>query len=69
MSICQGKDWWPELVGVSGEEAVKVIEKENSLVHAIIVLPGQPIITNFVCSRVWVFVDDDGIVTKAPTIG
>ncbi|KAL1549007.1 hypothetical protein AAHA92_17164 [Salvia divinorum] len=69
MSICQGKDSWPELVGLSGLEAVKVIEEENSLVTAIIVLPGQPIIGNFSCARVWVFVNIFGKVNRVPVIG
>ncbi|KAL1549006.1 hypothetical protein AAHA92_17163 [Salvia divinorum] len=70
MSFCQGKDSWPELLGVSGKKAVKVIEKENPLVNAIIVPPTQTILpSDYRCDRVWVFVDDDGIVTRVPVIG
>lgn len=70
LMVCVGKDSWPELVGVSGEEAAKVIEKENSFVNAIIVPPTQSFIpSDYRCDRVWVFVDDDGIVTRVPLIG
>ncbi|KAL0395248.1 UNVERIFIED_CONTAM: Proteinase inhibitor [Sesamum latifolium] len=67
--ICEGKTAWPELVGVSGEIAVKTIEEENSFVDAIIVPPSQTAIPgDFSCSRVFVFIDDDGIVTRVPTV-
>ncbi|OWF37035.1 Glu S.griseus protease inhibitor [Mizuhopecten yessoensis] len=69
MSICQGKYSWPELVGVSGEVAVKVIEKENSLVTAFILPINQPVGGPFFCNRVRVFVDADGIVVVVPVIG
>ena len=68
--VCIGKDSWPELVGVSGEEAVKVIQKENPFVNGIIVPPTQSFIpSDYRCGRVWVFVDDDDIVTRIPKIG
>ncbi|KAL0312902.1 UNVERIFIED_CONTAM: Proteinase inhibitor [Sesamum radiatum] len=67
--ICQGKTAWPELVGMSGEIAVKTIEEENSFVNAIIVPPSQTAIPgDFDCGRVFVFVDDDGIVTREPMV-
>ncbi|PNX89674.1 protease inhibitor, partial [Trifolium pratense] len=37
---CQGKESWPELVGVEGKVAAATIEKENPSVNAIIVLEG-----------------------------
>ncbi|KAL0395247.1 UNVERIFIED_CONTAM: Wound-induced proteinase inhibitor 1 [Sesamum latifolium] len=68
-SICKGKNSWPELVGVSGEIAVKIIEEENSFVTAIIVPPSQTIIGGpFRCDRVFVFVDDKGTVERMPLI-
>ncbi|OWF37050.1 Glu S.griseus protease inhibitor [Mizuhopecten yessoensis] len=69
MSICQGKESWPELVGVSGEEAVKVIEEENSFVTAIIVSIYQPVVGPFICSRVRVPVNLKGIVVFTPKVG
>ncbi|KAK4389485.1 Glu S.griseus protease inhibitor [Sesamum angolense] len=66
---CQGKDSWPELIGVSGEIAVKTIEEENSFVTAIIVPPSQTAIpADFRCDRVFVFVDDEGVVERVPMI-
>ncbi|PWA72408.1 hypothetical protein CTI12_AA270950 [Artemisia annua] len=69
MSICQGKSCWPELVGAKGEDAAATIERENPLVHAIVLLEGSPITLDFRCDRVWVFVDSCGIVDQTPTIG
>lgn len=69
MSICQGKSSWPELVGTSGEVAAATIERENTLVDAIIVKEGSSVIENFSCERVWVWVNCDGIVISTPQIG
>ncbi|PSS15967.1 Inhibitor of trypsin and hageman factor like [Actinidia chinensis var. chinensis] len=68
-SICQGKSSWPELVGVKGETAEETIERENPLVNAKIVLEGTPVIENFDCRRVWVWVDENNVVTCVPVIG
>jgi hypothetical protein len=64
-----GKSSWPELLGVDGKCAVETIERENSLVEAIIVPEGSSIIEDFRCDRVWVWVDKDGIVYLVPAIG
>ncbi|KAL1538150.1 Glu S.griseus protease inhibitor [Salvia divinorum] len=69
MSICQGKNSWPELVGTLGPDAVKVIEEENSSVTAVIVFFNQPIIGPFLCSRVRVIVNYRFIVVAVPTVG
>ncbi|XP_062103273.1 proteinase inhibitor-like [Humulus lupulus] len=69
MSICTGKNSWPELVGANGEEAAKKIEEENSNVDAIVVVEGSGVPENFSCLRVWVWVNDYGIVTQVPNIG
>nr|DAD19791.1 TPA_asm: hypothetical protein HUJ06_021254 [Nelumbo nucifera] len=68
-SECSGKSSWPELVGAEGEVAKATIEQENPAVTAIIVLEGTPVILNFDCTRVWVWVDTNGTVTKVPKIG
>nr|TKS09288.1 hypothetical protein D5086_0000094150 [Populus alba] len=65
-SICQGKSSWPELLGVDGKCAVETIERENSLVEAIIVTEGSSVPENFACDRVWVWVDKYGIVYLVP---
>ncbi|KAK4389484.1 Proteinase inhibitor [Sesamum angolense] len=67
-TICEGKNYWPELVGKSGEDAVKIIEEENSLVSALLVPPTIPT-RDFRCDRVFVYVDENGIVKYPPGIG
>ncbi|XP_008777397.2 glu S.griseus protease inhibitor-like [Phoenix dactylifera] len=66
---CTGKSSWPELVGVEGKEAAKIIERENPAVNAIIVTVGESVIQNFLCGRVWVWVNEDGKVARVPKIG
>lgn len=67
--LCEGKSSWPELVGVEGTVAEGTIEKEDPLVDAVIVREGTSVITDFLCDRVWVWVNKDGIVYQVPTIG
>ncbi|GMP56132.1 hypothetical protein CsSME_00020720 [Camellia sinensis var. sinensis] len=67
--LCPGKVSWPELLGADGETAAATIEKENSLVKAVILLKGSPITDDFVCTRVRVFVDKSGIVVLVPKAG
>ena len=50
-----GKRSWPELVGVKGTVAEATIERENSLVNAIVVPQGSGVTADFRCDRVWVF--------------
>ncbi|KAK8565321.1 hypothetical protein V6N13_020442 [Hibiscus sabdariffa] len=69
MSSCPGKNSWPELVGTNGESAKTTIERENPNVGAIVVRDGTPVITDFRCDRVWVWVNSNGRVVRAPTIG
>ncbi|KAG6495684.1 hypothetical protein ZIOFF_043510 [Zingiber officinale] len=70
MEECTGKSSWPELVGVNGNKAVTIIEKENPNVEAIVVVIGRDnVTTDFRCDRVWVWVDNYGIVGLVPHIG
>ncbi|KAM0937608.1 putative proteinase inhibitor I13, potato inhibitor I [Dioscorea sansibarensis] len=66
---CTGKSSWPELLGVEGEQAVAVIEKENEHVKAIIVEEGSIVTPDFRCDRVWVWVNKEGVVYQVPKIG
>ncbi|XVE68858.1 hypothetical protein DITRI_Ditri09bG0103500 [Diplodiscus trichospermus] len=66
---CQGKSSWPELLGTKGEEAAAIIERENPNVNAEIVLEGTFVNPVFLCTRVRVWVDTNGIVTRVPIIG
>ncbi|THG00270.1 hypothetical protein TEA_026296 [Camellia sinensis var. sinensis] len=66
---CISKSSWPELLGAKGETAAATIERENPLVNAVIVLEGTIVTKDFLCTRVRVWVDDCGIVTRVPVIG
>ncbi|GFZ08769.1 hypothetical protein Acr_20g0005770 [Actinidia rufa] len=68
-SECEGKSSWPELVGVEEKTAAATIERENPLVDAKIVPEGSFVIKNFLCTRVWVWVDVNNIVKRVPIIG
>ncbi|XVF42740.1 hypothetical protein PTKIN_Ptkin01aG0388200 [Pterospermum kingtungense] len=64
-----GKLSWPELVGEKGKVAVKIIEKENPNVQAILLSENSPAILNFVPTRVRVVVNEKGVVTQVPKAG
>ncbi|KAL5714407.1 hypothetical protein ACHQM5_016373 [Ranunculus cassubicifolius] len=68
---CRGKNSWPELVGTDGNFAAARIESQNPFVGAVIVLEGTIVPADFraVCSRVRVWVNTSGIVTRIPAIG
>ncbi|XP_062150152.1 proteinase inhibitor-like [Alnus glutinosa] len=66
---CEGKNSWPELVGEQGTVAEATIERENSLVNAVIVEEGSFVTQDFRCDRVWVWVNENGTVCSVPTIG
>ncbi|EOA14315.1 hypothetical protein CARUB_v10027484mg [Capsella rubella] len=70
-SICEdpGKSSWPELIGTRGEYAKEVIERENPKMGAVIILDGTAVPEIFICSRVYVWVNDLGVVVQVPTIG
>ncbi|KDP21343.1 hypothetical protein JCGZ_21814 [Jatropha curcas] len=67
--LCPGKSSWPELLGTNGEAAAATIEKENTNVDAIVVKEGTGVIEDFRCNRVWVWVNEYGVVTQVPTVG
>ncbi|EXB81310.1 Proteinase inhibitor [Morus notabilis] len=66
---CPGKKSWPELVGVCGEIAAAKIEKENPNVDAIVKLQGTPVIQDYRCNRVWIWVNTHGVVSTVPHVG
>ena len=67
--MCIGKESWPELVGMNGKQVETIIEKENPRVDAIIVEEGSSVIGDFLCNRVWVWVNKNGVVVQVPRIG
>ncbi|KAG6785827.1 hypothetical protein NC652_005440 [Populus alba x Populus x berolinensis] len=68
-SRCPGKSSWPELVRAYGEAAAATIERENRNVNAIVLRKGTPVTKDFRCNRVWVWVNEQGVVTRVPQIG
>ncbi|KAL5712235.1 hypothetical protein ACHQM5_014426 [Ranunculus cassubicifolius] len=67
--VCPGKLLWPELVGVDGETAAAVIERENPQVKAKILPESTGMVPeDFRCDRVVVWVRDDGIVERVPQV-
>uniref|UniRef100_UPI00404B1B73 inhibitor of trypsin and hageman factor-like n=1 Tax=Bidens hawaiensis TaxID=980011 RepID=UPI00404B1B73 len=69
LPIVEGKSSWPELVGEKGEVAKAIIEKENPLVTANVILEGTLVPLDFRTNRVWVVVNTEDVVIKKPIIG
>nr|ABB96723.1 proteinase inhibitor BTIw1 [Fagopyrum esculentum] len=65
---CSGKQEWPELVGERGSKAAKIIENENEDVRAIVLPEGSGVPRDLRCDRVWVFVDERGVVVDTPVV-
>ena len=63
------KDSWPELVGMSSEEAKKKIKEDKPGVD-VQVVPADAFVTmDYNTGRVRVFVDSNDKVARAPRIG
>jgi hypothetical protein len=64
------KTEWPELVGNTGDEAKKKIERSNPTIKLIQILPENSMMTmDYSTERVRILVNDDNIVTSTPRIG
>ncbi|KZV24789.1 hypothetical protein F511_34762 [Dorcoceras hygrometricum] len=61
-----GKSSWPELLGVPGEVAVRVIARENRKVSVQTVKDGMVVTADFRCDRVRVWLDKYGLVKLVP---
>ncbi|OEL37725.1 hypothetical protein BAE44_0001255 [Dichanthelium oligosanthes] len=61
-----GKTSWPEVVGLSVEEAKKVILKDKPDADIVVLPVGTPVTRDFRPNRVRVFVDT---VADAPHVG
>ncbi|KAL7113052.1 hypothetical protein ACP275_04G039200 [Erythranthe tilingii] len=66
---CPGKNFWPELLGANGDVAAAVVERENPDVIAIVSTNEFPATKDFRCDRVWIWVDANGVVLRAPRAG
>ncbi|KAM1212616.1 hypothetical protein ACFX2G_004216 [Malus domestica] len=64
-----GKKSWPEVVGENGEAVAAKIEQENHGVRAIVLLEGSTTTKDWRCDRVWVWVNQRGVVTRVPRVG
>eukprot|EP00250_Pteridium_aquilinum_P035733 c9873_g1_i1 orf=146-469(+) len=60
---------WPELVGLSGEEAKSKILAENPDLNVLVVPEDSFMTMDFQLKRVRVFVDSNGQVSRAPKVG
>ena len=69
MHVYIGKTSWPELVGEIGESSAIKIENENLLVNTVIIQQGTIIPSIYICNRVIVWVNDDGLTIRTPRIG
>ncbi|KAG8653958.1 hypothetical protein MANES_05G086355v8 [Manihot esculenta] len=70
-SLCPSeiKNAWPELVGIDGNCAAAIIERENKYVKAIVLKDGTPTTKDIQCWRVWVWVDENNVVIRTPEAG
>ncbi|WCJ23955.1 Serine protease inhibitor potato inhibitor I-type family protein [Euphorbia peplus] len=68
-TTCEGKDSWPELVGMNGDAASVIIMIQNPKVNALTVKEGSMVSGDFRCDRVRVFIDESQSVTEVPQIG
>ncbi|MGA4847054.1 serine protease inhibitor [Streptomyces sp. G5(2025)] len=66
---CEGKQAWPELVGIDANTAGYTIRKENPSVTVQIILAGSPVSPGFRCDRVRVFVNPQNVVVEMPRVG
>ncbi|XP_061357484.1 subtilisin inhibitor CLSI-I-like [Gastrolobium bilobum] len=63
------KTSWPELVGVTAEEAEKKIKEEMAGVEIQVVLPGYSVTFDYKIQRVRLYVDESKKVIRTPVIG
>ncbi|WMV47917.1 hypothetical protein MTR67_041302 [Solanum verrucosum] len=67
--FCPDNIIYIELVGMPAGYAKEIIEKENSIVHERLLLPGMVKPANYVCGRVFLVVDFKLIVQITPRMG
>lgn len=74
--ICEGIDGssaektsWPELVGLTPEEAEKKIKEESPKISVQVVPPNSFVTMDYRLDRVRIFVDTSGKVARSPTLG
>ena len=60
---------WPQLVGLPGEQAKKIIEDEGRGFTVIIVPPGGVTTKDWRQDRVFIYVNEQGYVSQIPYPG
>lgn len=63
------KTTWPELVGLTADEAEKKIKEERPVVQVQVVPPNSFVTMDFRQNRVRLYVDSSGKVDREPRIG
>lgn len=63
------KTSWPELVGVTAEEAEKKVKEEVTGIEIQVVPPGNFVTADFRTNRVRLYVDEANKVIRTPGIG
>ncbi|KAG5177251.1 putative inhibitor of trypsin and hageman factor [Tribonema minus] len=64
-----GPTRWPECVGMKGEDAAQLIKEARPDWQVSVLSQDAMVTMDFGFERVRVFVDKDGIVTRAPHVG
>ncbi|XP_050229165.1 subtilisin inhibitor CLSI-I-like [Mercurialis annua] len=67
--ISTGRRTWPDLVGVTAEEAERKIKEDMAGAEVQVVPPDCFITMDFKVGRVRLFIDSSGKVAKPPIIG
>ncbi|GFQ05667.1 glu s.griseus protease inhibitor [Phtheirospermum japonicum] len=60
---------WPNVVGMTAEQATAIIVHDNPLVVVKPVPKGSVVIEDFCCNRVWLWIDENHRVYEEPMVG
>ncbi|URE16582.1 Potato inhibitor I family [Musa troglodytarum] len=63
------KNAWPEVVGLTAEDAEKRIKEDKPEAHVQVVPPNHIVTADYNEGRVRIFIDLSGRVFKAPVVG
>lgn len=67
--MSEEKDTWPELIGKTAEEAKAAINAEAPGLHVEILEEGSFVTFDYKTDRVRIFVNQEGKISLAPSIG
>jgi hypothetical protein len=63
------KKEWPEVVGLSGQEAEERVKNDDPTVQTQVLDQNAPCTRDFRMNRVRIFINGEGVVVKAPRRG